>query len=292
MTLLTLTVAACLAVAPQSDHILAGDLAPMFPALRQAPADAVIGFAPGAGASRTFNVSELARIAMRLGVKGAAPEDDICVERPVAPLSGEALLAAMRKILPQAQIEILDFDRIPAPAGEIEFRLSDLRPGPPDGVYWRGAVRYAGSRRFSIWAKVKTSVSATRVIAAGDIALGQPIAAGLIVARTEAVFPTSGEYASSPTDVIGKLARVEIRAGSPIRLQDLETPQDVMRGDTVKVIAQSGAARLEFDAVAEGSGSVGARVPIRNPSSNKIFLARVEAKDRVLVDTPTTKGIE
>jgi flagella basal body P-ring formation protein FlgA len=283
--------AACLAVAPQSDRVFARDLAPQFPALLQAPPDAVAGFAPSPGVNRVFNVPELTRLAGRLEIKDA-PESEICVERPVVTLNPAALLEAMRKVLPDAQIDIEDFSRIPAPQGELEFRLADLHPGPPGGAIWRASVRYAGTRRFTIWAKVKVSQTAVRVTAIGDLPAGQPIAPGMILVRTLSVFPEPVDYAVSAESVAGKIPRIPIRAGSEIRLDTLDAPKDVMRGDTVKVEVSIGGARLALDAIAETSGSAGAQILVRNPVSNKIFSARVEGKGRASVSAPVQKGIQ
>ena len=89
---------------------------------------------------------------------------------------------------------------------------------------------------------------------------------------------------------MGRIPRLAIHAGAEIRLDELDVPKDVLRGDPVKVVVTSGAAQLEFDAVAEGSGAVGARIEVHNPDSNKSFLARVEGKGRVSVDAPPNKG--
>jgi len=281
--------AVCLAAGPQADKILARDLAPQFPALAAAPADAFVSFAPAPGAARTFSVSELARIASRLGI-AAAPESEICIERRASVLREPDLIAAMRQALPGGEISLIEFSRIPAPDGRIEFRIADLHPGPAGGAYWRGLVHYAGNRQFPIWAKVKVSVTATRVKAIGDLPAGKPIEAGLVAEGAASVFPSADEFAESAQQVVGQVPRFAIHAGAEIRLNELEPPRDILRGDAVKVVVTSGAAQLEFDAVAEGSGSAGARIQVRNPDSNKTFLASVEGKDRVSIDALSSKG--
>jgi flagella basal body P-ring formation protein FlgA len=289
MMLFFLAAAACIAVNPQADRIFARDLAPQFPALAQAPEGAIASFAPAPGAIRAFPPGELVRLAARFGIS-ASPQNEICVERPVSVLEPAALLQAMRAVLPAAQIALVDFSRAPAPAGPIEFRLADLHPGPPEGAYWRGSVHYAANRQFSIWAKLKVSVPATRVTAIGDLPPGEPIAAGLVTVRTEAVFPSAREFATSIEEVAGKMPRILIRAGSDISLEELGAAKDVTRGDPVKVDVSIGAARIELDAVAETSGSIGARIQVRNPATNKTFSARVEAKGRASVDASSRKN--
>ena len=76
-----------------------------------------------------------------------------------------------------------------------------------------------------------------------------------------------------------------IAAGSEIRPEFLIPPNDVNRGDAVHVEVRSGAARLAFTAKAESGGRSGDFIAVRNPSSNKIFRARIEGKDKVVVQT-------
>ncbi|HMD70438.1 MAG TPA: flagellar basal body P-ring formation chaperone FlgA [Bryobacteraceae bacterium] len=283
---------ACLAVPPGSDHILAADLASAFPPLAAVPPATEIAIAPAPGVARVFRAPDLRLLAARFHLDAAPAADaPICVERPVAPLDAPRLLAAMRKSLPDARIEILEFSRQPAPSGEIEFPAAGLHPasaGAPGSqaatALWNGAVLYAGTRRFAIWATVTVRVTVPRVLAVADLRPGQPIAAAQLAVETRQEFPSAAPFALSAGEVAGRWPRLAIRAGSQIRTDQLEQPREVMRGSTVRVDVRNGAARLELDAVAEASGGVGEFIPIRNPSSGKRFRARVEAPGRVSVD--------
>jgi hypothetical protein len=62
-------------------------------------------------------------------------------------------------------------------------------------------------------------------------------------------------------------------------------PAEINRGDLVEVEVRSGAARLLLRARSEADGRVGETIPLRNPSSNKVFQARVEGKGRALLET-------
>ena len=127
-----------------------------------------IALAPAPGVQRVFRLAELRRLAARWHVE-VRPNSEVCVERPVKPLDPARLLDAMQRQLPQARIEILDYSRTAAPEGELEFPLSGLRMTPAGGL-WNGAVRYAGTRRFAVWAKVDVTVAEPRVVAAEDSA--------------------------------------------------------------------------------------------------------------------------
>jgi len=279
----SMALAGCLAVGSGSDRILAKDLAPAFPEIAAAPPEAPVALAPAPGVIRVFSVGELRALARRLGIP-AAPSQEICVVRPVAPLSPARILEAMRRQLPQAEIEILELSRQPAPEGDIEFPLAALRYSAEDSL-WTGNIRYGENRRFSIWARVKISSSVLRVVAVADLQAGQPIQAVQLMLQTRQGLPAPGILAQSIEEVTGKCPRVAIRAGSEIRSGLLEKPKDVRRGETVRVEVQSGAASLDFEAEAETSGVVGDTVIVRNPVSQKPFRARVEAKGKVRVET-------
>jgi flagella basal body P-ring formation protein FlgA len=294
MTLPIALALSCLVVAPGSDHILARDLAAAFPPLAAVAPDTEIAVAPAPGAVRVFRVPDLRLLAMRFHLDGPDADGPICLERPVAPLDLSRLLAAMRRSLPEARIEILDYSRQPVPAGEIELPVSGLH-APPIGTpakpaLWNGAVIYAGTRRFAIWATVNVRVTAPRILAVADLRPGQPIVTAQLAAETREEFPSAAPFARSVDRVVGWWPRLIIRAGSPIRTDQLEQPKEVMRGETVHVEVRNGAARIELDAVAEASGSAGESIPLLNRSSGKRFRGRVEGKGRVSVDVAPNSG--
>jgi flagella basal body P-ring formation protein FlgA len=279
--------AGCLAVNAGSDGILAGDLAKANPLFSAVPADAEVALAPAPGVARVFGPAELARLALHWHLP-AAPQTEMCFIRPVAAPDPAQLLPAMRKELPDARIEILDYSRHPQPEGEIVFPLRGLQAGA-SGAMWMGYVRYGSNRRFTVWARVKVLETVDRVVAAGDLRAGEPIAAASVAAQTRDGFPSPGPYAKSADEVVGKWARVAIRAGSAIRLDQIEPAKEVLRGDTVKVEVRAGSVRMEAEAQAEGSGALHDVIPVQNTTSKKRFLARVEGKDQVSVDASTAR---
>lgn len=263
-----------------SGDITAADLAPEFPGLATVPPDTALALAPAPGVARVLHLAELEKIAGRLHLE--APPGEICIQRTVKPPDPARMLAAMQAVLPDARIEILDFSRRPIPEGDLEFPRAGLREGP-SGCYWSGNVRYAGSRLFPIWARVAVRVKLQRVVAAADLQPGQEVTGDLVRVETRDAFPSSGDFPQSADQVTGRSPRVSIRAGTAIRADQLEAPKEVRNGATVRVDVWSGAAHLKLDARAEGSGTLGQTIPVRNPNSQKRFLARVEGKDRVSV---------
>jgi flagella basal body P-ring formation protein FlgA len=271
---------ACLGVGASSDRIVAGDLAAAFPEWSKAPADTPLALAPAPGVQRVFRLPELRRLAQLWNVE-PLPEREVCVTRPVQVSTSARLLAAMQKELPAARIEILDFSRQPAPDGELVFLSAGLRQGP-DGGYWNGYVKYAGNRRFTLWARVRVLISVPRVIAAEDLKPGLPVDTAQVRSETRVEIPSAG-FATAIEEVAGRVLRRSVSAGVPLRADWLELPKAVLRGETVQVEAITGAARLKLEGVAEASGAIGEIISIWNPDSKRRFPARIEDKGKVLV---------
>lgn len=269
----------CMALSPGSDSILARDLAPALPGL--ADAAVAVSLAPIPGVPRIFRLPELRRIGARFGI-AADPQKEMCFERPVAPTDPATLMEAMRRQLPEAEIQILDYSRTPAPAGALEFPLSGLRRAGADG-FWNGSIHYGGGRRFPLWVRARIAVREPRVMAIEELRPGKAIADSQLRVETQEVFPAEKVFATSIEPVAGRAARLAIPAGAAIRLDWLAPAQDVMRGDRVLVEVFSGSAYLKFEATAEASGAVGQVIPVTNPVSQRRFSARVEAKGRVSV---------
>jgi flagella basal body P-ring formation protein FlgA len=282
--LASFALAGCLAVGAGSDRITVADLAPVFPNLQSIAPDTAIGLAPAPGVRRIFRSPELRQIAARL--HAPLPEaTEICFERPTAPLDSARLLDVMRRQLPGAEIELIEYSKVSVPDGEIEFPITGLRPESTNAGrgFWSGAIRYTGNRRILIWAKVKVLVLAPRVIAAADLKAARAVDPTDLRLEMRQVFPSGAVFVASIEEAAGRVLRRSVVAGTPLSANWLDARKDVTRGETVRVEVWNGGAHLELDAEAEGSGSAGESISVRNPSSQKRFQARVDGKGRVSV---------
>jgi flagella basal body P-ring formation protein FlgA len=282
--LAALAVAGCLAVGSGADQLVLRDLAAAFENTAELPLDTVVALAPAPGVQRRFELAELRRLAVRLHLP--EPRREICVERSVAPLDPSRLIAAMQAQLPGARIELLDYSRQPAPEGVLEFAPAGLRPAP-GGASWIGSIQYGGRHRMAVWARVNVSVTAPRVIAVDNLPTGRPLEAALLRIETTEEFPSAGASPSTIEEVAGKVLRRPVRAGMAIRSSWLEEPKAVARGETVQVEVREGGALLQLPGVAQGAGAIGETILVLNPTSNKRFRARVEARGKVGVGKET-----
>ena len=276
-----LTITGCLAVSAGADRIMLRDLAPAFSALPEEVGETPVAFAPAPGVRRLFGLAELRRVAARFHIAGA-PEREICFERPVAPLTPARLLEPMQRALPEAHIEILDFSHFPAPEGDLEFPAAGLYQ-TAGGEVWNGRVRYAGGRRFAVWAKVRVRIRSSQVVAISDLPAGHVVTADQLRLESGEIFPTGASPLDSIGEVAGRVLRHSVRAGTPLQPQWLDAATDVARGDTVRVEVNGGRTRLEMQAVAETGGSVGQSILMRNPESKKRFRARIVGKGKVSI---------
>ncbi|MDE3164487.1 MAG: flagellar basal body P-ring formation protein FlgA [Acidobacteriota bacterium] len=269
--------AACLAVDAGREKITAADLARALPQWSQAPPGAEIGYAPAPGLTRILRAPELRRLAADYGVaaEGAA---DVCFQRPVEPVPAERMLAAMRRRLPDARIQVLEASRAAAPAGEVDFPLSGLR-----GNYWFGAVAYGSGHRFTVWARVEVTVAIKRVVASADLIPGRPIDAAQLHIETRNEPPGQDAPGATPGELAGWIPRRRIAAGDAVDRRWLDPPVLVERGQVVKVEVVVGAARVKAEGLAESAGSLGQTISVQNPDSKRHYRARVEGAGRVSV---------
>jgi flagella basal body P-ring formation protein FlgA len=189
--------------------------------------------------------------------------------------------------LPAARIDVMAISVSQAPAGKVSFPIAGLLAstltGPDTSVTWRGEVLYHGSRKFSIWARVKISSTMTRVVATQLIQPGQTVAEDYVRLETYDDFPLRNDIARNLEEVVGRMPRRAIRTGLPVFRADLIEPFQVQRGELVDVTAISGSAQLRLPAIAEGAGRQGDTITLKNPQTGKTFRARVEGKDKALL---------
>jgi len=271
------------------DPITAHDLAARVPVFARLDAATPIAPAPGAGVRRVFRSLELTSLAKGYALDLPAAED-LCFEWPMETLDRGRVREAMQAALPfpDTKIEILEISLYPVPRGALEFRRDDLgapaSPDSPTPVVWKGGVRYGANQHFAIWARVRITAHIPRVVAAEPIPRGKPISASQIRVEPGNGFPESRDTATSIDQVAGRLALRPLAAGAEIHLGQLERPPDVKRGDAVAVEVLSGSARLAFTGTSESDGRTGDTITVLNPRSNRVFSARVEGKDRALVE--------
>jgi len=277
----------------QSDMILARDVAAVVPAFAQVPGDFNLGYLLTSGEPRILHGADLQRIAknQRLDLDGLP---DVCFARdsfiPQPDQLREAMLAELSNAEPNLsglKIEILSWNRQPAPAGKLIFPRAGMQllQGSviqPD-ILWNGYVRYGDDRQFPVWAKVRITANITRVVAVTTIPVAKPIQAGQVRVESCEEFPFDETLARNLDEVVGYLPKSSLRAGSAVRRTQIERAPDVARGDLVMVEVSVAGARLRLEGRAESAGSKGSTILVRNLSSGRDFRALVTGKNQATV---------
>ncbi len=263
---------ACLPVS--GDRILAEDMAHAVPAFAGMAPGIALSYAPAPGARRIFGAAELARLARRYGL-AVEPGAQACFARPILTLTRVRVAAALAAVWPAAPVELLDFSHGPVPPGELRFAPSAAETG--NERLWQGVVFRPGQPDFRVWARVRVQVSGTRAIAAAPLPPGLPISSAQV--RAESYQGSLG--LPDPSQVVGRIPRRPIPAGTAIQAQWLEDPAEVRRGERVEVEVRSGRARVLLEGQAQSSGRRGQAIAVRNPANGKVFRATIQNHGRV-----------
>jgi flagella basal body P-ring formation protein FlgA len=281
-------------VAVEGDQILMSDLALADARFTAAPAGQAAGFAPQPGAKRVFWPGELIRLAERNGIATSDSFQEICFELKTHALAPADVAASVRVWSPEsARVEVMEQSRFPVPSGKLVFDRPQVPQEARDGaMFLHGYVLFRGSQRFPVWARVRVRVKQMVVVAAVEMSSGEEVTLARLGMEEREVGIAGAAFASSKTELLGRLAKVRVLAGTPLRLTQFEKGNDVVRGATVKVEVRDGAARLAFDARAETSGRTGDLITLMNPATSKVFKAKVVGRNSVLVAPGTEpKGL-
>lgn len=257
--------------------LLAKHFAVAMPEFAQLPADTEVGYSPLPGVIRSVRADELQRIAAKHGITLTDPAA-VCFEWRMAPVDPARVTDAMRKSLPaEARLEVLEVSRGAVPAGEIEFPLSMLKSG-----LWRGYIRYGANGRYDVWARVRASLTQTRVVAAVALKTGERISADQLRVEQVESTPEDG-FVTRIEDAVGFAPKRPFVAGSSLLARMLESATTVQKGDTVRLRSIAGAAQVTIEVHAQGAGRVGDFIPVKNPASGRVLRARVEKAGEVTV---------
>jgi flagella basal body P-ring formation protein FlgA len=280
----------CLPVS--GDWIHARDLVPAVPEFSQLPPDYSLGYTPTPGVERVFLAGELQRIAKQQHVETSI-RHSICLAWPTALVEKERILAAMRASLGgrQTKIEILDQSRAFAPAGDLVFPLQGLSAFSDKPAVWNGYVAFSPTRRFSTWALVRVRVTEQHWVAVKEIHAGDGIAAASFKSETYEGPLLRDTPVQDLTALGGLRAARNIPPGATLFSGMLVPPQEVQKGEAVKVVAEAGSTRLETEGLAIQGGTKGEIILVKNARSGSLFKARVTGKGQVLVVPSLLSGL-
>ena len=249
--------------------------------------DLVFGAAPQPGVTRTVNAAELVRWAKAHGA-GNPHATDGCFAWKTRQLTESEVTTAMRASLdPEVELNLVELSRFAVPEGKVIFDRTGL--SEPSLIYsnrpviWNGYVQYSQNHKMKVWGKVLLSISSSRITVVTPIRAGETIQADQITEEKIKQFPYLRQRPQTLQDVVGRVARRSLRAGSVFSDLDLVPEVDVKRGDMVVLEAPFGHGLLRTQAVAEASARIGDRLLVRNPDSGKVMQAKLVSANRAVV---------
>ncbi|MFO7752568.1 MAG: flagellar basal body P-ring formation chaperone FlgA [Desulfobacteraceae bacterium] len=170
------------------------------------------------------------------------------------------------------------------PGGELAIEFDRGRKFEPGGRFSvRAGVHVNGNEVDTLMVKgwinvyqrlvcAKTTVKREAVIQAEDLELKKVDTSSM-----------RGSYAGKVEDVAGKISRSRIREGDFIRMDRLENPPLVKRGEVVKLVASKGSLKIVTSGICKEDGSRDKSVRVENLGSGRTVRGIVKGRSRVQV---------
>ncbi|MCA9305795.1 MAG: flagellar basal body P-ring formation chaperone FlgA [Phycisphaerales bacterium] len=122
------------------------------------------------------------------------------------------------------------------------------------------------------------------IVVANDVARKAAITPSDVSVRRMWVEGGGAALLTDVSDAIGAVARTDLKAGTIIRANQLESPILVRRGALVRVQCLSGGIALQMQARARGSGKKGEVIEVRREGSANSFMARIDGNNSVVLE--------
>ncbi|MBF0610195.1 MAG: flagellar basal body P-ring formation protein FlgA [Magnetococcales bacterium] len=178
-------------------------------------------------------------------------------------------------------LEVQSRNAFQVPDGELSMELTlhpdELAPGVRLTVPVTLLIN--GKAEAATTVTVKLKQRQKMVVTRQSIHKGETLHAGMLEVRESEMTTATGDVvlADRLSSLIGKAANRQIREGQPLRMEWLEEPLAVTRGEKIRVSIQEKGLTIETTAVAESPGKVGEIIQVRNMKSNRRFPVRLVA---------------
>ena len=146
-------------------------------------------------------------------------------------------------------------------------------------------VRCPGNKPWSLYVSVEITRFADVVVAARPIARASLISENDLMHERRKLPATSVNYVTDAARIIGQIAARFIPVGQVIRLNHVERPRLVKRGDRVILTSGDESIDVRVSGTALEDGAAGEQVSVRNASSERIIEGTVSGNGVVVVQT-------
>ena len=181
--------------------------------------------------------------------------------------------------------EIKVSDRVVLSKGRIAYKVAAPGMRPLKGTF-SIAVDFSVNGHFEkkVWATAIVEVWGPVVVTRKPLGRYKPITEDDIMLQTMDLTHLSSNVVTDPEAVLGKRTKRVIGAQTPLRVDSIELPPLVKRGDLVVIIAQSKGLKITTRGLVKKKGRLGDRIPVVNVDSKKVLYARVIDSNTVQVD--------
>ncbi len=171
------------------------------------------------------------------------------------------------------------------PSGRINLQIF-----PPKHTDWLGGVPFsvnilvAGQTVKKISVSTYIEVWQNVILAAKPLGRNQPITQSDIKTTSMNLTRVPANAILDPDQVIGRRANRSIAINSILRIDQVDLPPLIRRGDLVQVIAETKTVRVSTNAVARQDGKLGERIRLVNERSKKTLYGYVVDPQTVKVE--------
>lgn len=135
---------------------------------------------------------------------------------------------------------------------------------------------------------VSIEIRCDTVVVTRDVARKDPVPADAVSLQRRWVEGGGAALVPDITDAIGHVARTDLKAGTVLRSNQLESPILVQRGTLVRVQCLSGGIAMQMQARARESGKKGEIIEVRRDGSVRSFMARIDGENSVVLELDGT----
>ncbi len=169
------------------------------------------------------------------------------------------------------------------PKGRLSY-LCDLTRLPLGSFSVPIIFKVNGKIEARTWVMAKTALITPVVISSCPIRRGEIITEDKIKVIRKMMTDIPAEIFTNPKEIIGKRARINIRANRVIYRTMVEIPPLIKRGQRVKIVAESDTLRITAPGMAKEDGRLGDMIRVQNLISKKIVVGKVVDSETVKVE--------
>lgn len=136
-------------------------------------------------------------------------------------------------------------------------------------------VRVNGVLEKNLSVRLTVEAQTEMVVATRQILAGTVLGAGELTVQKQDIALAGGHHIQRVTDAVGKKSRTTIRAGYPVRNDQLVSVPVIISGQLVTIVLERPGLRITVAGRAKSSGGVGDLIRVENLTSRRELPARV-----------------